>query len=120
MVVYVVDTPRSAHAVTFMSNMLYACSILYKTKLPLLLVFNKIDVTRHEFATGWMQDLDTFQEALQQERSYMGTLATSMALMLEEFYNSLTTVGVSARTGEGLPQARPRPHHALHRTSRES
>ena len=49
-VVYVVDTPRCSSAVTFMSNMLYACSILYKTKLPLLLVFNKTDVTPHAFA----------------------------------------------------------------------
>jgi Conserved hypothetical ATP binding protein len=32
-----------------------ACSILYKTKLPLLLVFNKVDVTSHGFALEWMQ-----------------------------------------------------------------
>jgi hypothetical protein len=32
----------------------------------------------------------------------MGTLATSMALMLEEFYSGLTTVGLSARTGVGV------------------
>jgi GTPase SAR1 family protein len=38
MVVYVVDTPRCADPQTFMSNMLQACSILYKTKLPMLLV----------------------------------------------------------------------------------
>ena len=38
-------------------------------------------------------------QALQQERTYMGTLATSMALMLEEFYRSLHAVGVSAVTG---------------------
>jgi GTPase SAR1 family protein len=37
-VVYVVDTPRCAAPQTFMSNMLQAVSILYKTKLPLLLV----------------------------------------------------------------------------------
>lgn len=49
-VAYVVDTPRSTSPVTFMSNMLYACSILYKTRLPLVLVFNKIDVAQHEFA----------------------------------------------------------------------
>ncbi|EOD35527.1 hypothetical protein EMIHUDRAFT_426517 [Emiliania huxleyi CCMP1516] len=93
-VVYVVDTPRCSSAVTFMSNMLYACSILYKTKLPLLLVFNKTDT--------WMSDLDAFRDALQEEKSYMGTLATSMALMLEEFYAGLTSVGLSARTGEGV------------------
>ena len=49
-VAYVVDTPRTLSPITFMSNMLYACGILYKTRLPLLLVFNKVDVARHDFA----------------------------------------------------------------------
>jgi hypothetical protein len=37
-VMYVIDTPRSTAPQTFMSNMLQAVSILYKTKLPMLLV----------------------------------------------------------------------------------
>jgi GTPase SAR1 family protein len=41
-VVYVMDTVRSVNPVTFMSNMLYACSILYKTKLPFIVVMNKV------------------------------------------------------------------------------
>lgn len=49
-ITYVVDTPRSESPVTFMSNMLYACSILYKTRLPLVLAFNKTDVAKHQFA----------------------------------------------------------------------
>nr|XP_029147027.1 GPN-loop GTPase QQT2 [Arachis hypogaea] len=49
-VTYVVDTPRSENPTTFMSNMLYACSILYRTRLPLILAFNKVDVAQHEFA----------------------------------------------------------------------
>jgi len=49
-VAYVVDTPRSEDPTTFMSNMLYACSILYKTRLPLILTFNKVDVAAHQFA----------------------------------------------------------------------
>lgn len=49
-VTYVVDTPRSQNPTTFMSNMLYACSILYKTRLPLILAFNKVDVAQHQFA----------------------------------------------------------------------
>lgn len=41
-IVYVVDSVRSVNPVTFMSNMLYACSILYKTKLPFIVVMNKV------------------------------------------------------------------------------
>ena len=37
-VVYVVDTMRCMNPQTFMSNMMQACSILYKTRLPLVLV----------------------------------------------------------------------------------
>ncbi|URD83457.1 hypothetical protein MUK42_18697, partial [Musa troglodytarum] len=69
-IAYVVDTPRAANPVTFMSNMLYACSILYKTRLPLVLTFNKVDVTRHEFALEWMQDFEAFQAALDTYSSY--------------------------------------------------
>jgi len=43
-VVYVMDTARSTNPVTFMSNMLYACSILYKTKLPFIVVMNKVSI----------------------------------------------------------------------------
>lgn len=41
-IVYVVDSARSVNPVTFMSNMLYACSILYKTKLPFIVAINKV------------------------------------------------------------------------------
>jgi Conserved hypothetical ATP binding protein len=37
-VLYVVDTPRCLRPQTFMSNMMQACSILYKTRLPMVLV----------------------------------------------------------------------------------
>ena len=40
-IVYVMDTPRSTNPITFMSNMLYACSIMYKTKLPFIVALNK-------------------------------------------------------------------------------
>jgi hypothetical protein len=59
---YVVDTPRTTSPTTFMSNMLYACSILYKTRLPMVLTFNKTDVVPHAFAKGWMSDFEAFQE----------------------------------------------------------
>ncbi|RKP17485.1 hypothetical protein ROZALSC1DRAFT_10085, partial [Rozella allomycis CSF55] len=102
-ILYVIDTPRTCSPVTFMSNMLYACSILYKTKLPFILAFNKIDVVSHEFAVDWMTDFEAFQVALQEEESsYMNSLVQSMSLMLEEFYKHLNVVGVSSMTGEGM------------------
>ncbi|CAO3679369.1 unnamed protein product [Umbelopsis vinacea] len=103
-VAYIIDTPRTTSPATFMSNMLYACSILYKTKLPFILVFNKTDVVSHSFAVDWMTDFESFQQALQQDTTYMSSLMNSMSLVLDEFYSHLKVVGVSAVTGEGMDE----------------
>lgn len=112
-VAYIIDTPRTSAPETFMSNMLYACSILYKTKLPFILVFNKTDVKDWDFAQEWMNDFESFQEALMRKKNetqdggsteggFMTSLMTSMSLMLEEFYRNLRACGVSAMTGDGM------------------
>ena len=118
-IAYIIDTPRTTSTSTFMSNMLYACSILYKTKLPMILVFNKIDVKDASFAKEWMTDFESFQAALQNEEDsggfggvegmgqgsgYMSSLLHSMSLVLEEFYKHLKVVGVSAARGDGIDQ----------------
>ncbi|RKO95471.1 hypothetical protein CAUPRSCDRAFT_4708, partial [Caulochytrium protostelioides] len=99
---YVIDTPRSASPATFMSNMLYACSILYKTKLPFVLVWNKTDIKDHQFAVEWMRDFEAFQAALADDTTYMATLVNSMCMVLDEFYQHLSVVGVSSVTGTGM------------------
>lgn len=113
-IAYIVDTPRNSSPTTFMSNMLYACSILYKTKLPMIVVFNKTDVCKADFAREWMTDFEAFQDALREDQElngesgmgsgYMGSLVNSMSLMLEEFYSQLDMVGVSSFTGEGFDE----------------
>ena len=77
-------------------------SILYKTKLPFILVFNKTDVQPHDFALEWMQDFEEFQAALaahsgtrdaEGEPTYMNSLMNSMSLVLDEFYKHLKVGG---------------------------
>lgn len=115
-IAYIIDTPRTSSTSTFMSNMLYACSILYKTKLPMILVFNKTDVQDAGFAREWMTNFEKFQEGLREEEEkgvfggegfgggsgYMSSLLNSMSLMLEEFYSHLSMVAVSSTTGDGI------------------
>merc|ERR1719217_1795169 len=78
-VCYTVDTARCTKPVTFMSNMLYACSILYKTKLPFVLCFNKVDVLPYDFLKEWMEDYQAYGDALQKETSYVASLSRSMS-----------------------------------------
>lgn len=101
-IAYVVDTPRSSSPTTFMSNMLYACSILYKTRLPIVLAFNKTDVAQHQFALEWIEDFEAFQAAVSSDHSYSSTLTQSLSLVLDEFYKNLKSVGVSAVSGAGM------------------
>nr|CAH8845480.1 unnamed protein product [Trichobilharzia regenti] len=127
-IIYVMDTPRSHNPITFMSNMLYACSVLYKMRLPFILVLNKTDVIDCDFAIEWMRDFEAFQDALAGHNNqsedgrpsellaegdgaafhnpgvspYMNSLVHSMSLVLDEFYRDLRCCGISSITGDGM------------------
>jgi GPN-loop GTPase len=114
--VFVVDTVRCASSPnTFMSNMLYACSMYYRARIPLVICFNKTDVVSHEFAVEWMRDFEAFQEALDNAREtdsstettgFYDSLTRSLSLVLDEFYQQFekNAVGVSAVTGDGIDE----------------
>ncbi|KAH0894458.1 hypothetical protein HID58_056887 [Brassica napus] len=72
-VTYVVD-----YSTFYKPNYFY--DILYKTRLPLVLAFNKTDVAYHKFA-------------LESDNSYTSTLANSLSLSLYEFYRNIRSVG---------------------------
>ncbi|WCJ26692.1 GPN-loop GTPase QQT2 [Euphorbia peplus] len=88
-----VDTPGQIE--------IFTC-ILYKTRLPLVLAFNKTDIAQHQFALEWMEDFEAFQAAVSSDNSYSSTLAQSLSLVLDEFYKNLKSVGVSAVSGAGM------------------
>jgi len=102
-VLYISDSMRCHSPTTFMSNMLNSCSVLYKSRLPMVCVFNKIDVAPCEFLKEWMDDFEAFQAAVDvDDEEYMGSLNRSLCLAMDEFYRNIKTVGVSAMTGAGV------------------
>ena len=104
LLVYVVDIPRCSNPNTFASNMLYAISIMYKMRLPLVIAFNKKDVEKETKVFDWIKDYESLQEALDNDTDYIASFSSSLTLVLEEFYKTIKYVAVSSKTGEGFDE----------------
>lgn len=78
----------------------------------MIIVFTKTDVESETPLVEWMQDFEIFQQALRKAEDeagpdgmgYIGSLVNSMALMLDEFYQHLSAIGVSSVTGRNIPE----------------
>lgn len=119
-IVYVIDILCMSLMLIFMSNMFYVCSIFYKMKLFMILVFNKVDVKDLFFVKEWMMDYEVFQVVFVEDENsnvfggveggdgvgsgYMGGFINSMSLMFEEFYFYFSVVGVSLFFGIGIDE----------------
>lgn len=101
-ILFVIDTVRSQNPTTFMSNMLYACSIVYKYKIPMIVALNKSDVIDPTFAIEWMQDSEVFEAAINKDPTYMACLNQSLTSALDIFYQDLPVVSISSKTGNGF------------------
>ena len=63
-----------------MSNMMYACSILYKTELPFVIVLNKADIVDHSFALEWMRDYESFLDAINSKPIFFVDFSNTITL----------------------------------------
>ena len=98
------DSSRCTNPTTFMSNMLYACSIMFKTKLPFFIVLNKSDIVDASYCIEWMTDYESYDEALKEDDTFSGNLSRSLSLLLDEFYEDLKAVPFSSLYGTGLDE----------------
>ena len=103
---YVLDGIRcTSNPQCFMSSVLYATSIMYKSQLPLLLVYNKADACDTNLLNEWMRDPKSLEDALNAHSdSYASVLYQNMSLLLSEFYESIGSVSLSAATGQGMEE----------------
>lgn len=105
-ILFVVDIPRCSHTPTFISTMLYACSILYRSGLPVVLALTKNDVRPADEIISWMTNNEKFEEAIDKEgdSTYFSDFNRSTGSIFSELYEAMPVVPVSGVTGDGIPQ----------------
>lgn len=104
-VVYCMDCSRvSGSVASHASNMLYACSIAYKSRLPFLVALNKSDACSPHQVMQWMQDPQLVTDAVAHDTSYVSSLTSATSMVLHAFYQQMQCVPCSALTGQGIEE----------------
>lgn len=103
-ILFVLDTPQCQNPQFLTSNLLQAVSVLYRSRLNVILVFNKTDVASHKPLVEWLSDINIFQHELDKGNHFAFTLSQSLNIVLQEFYEHLKIVGVSAARGDGIQE----------------
>lgn len=105
-VLFVADKVRCQNPNAFMSTMLFGVSVLFRVRLPLLMVFNKFDIAVDDAkCIEWLKDYDSFLSDLKQEsEGYINSLSRSLCLALDKFYKDLPHIAVSSLTGLNIDQ----------------
>lgn len=111
-ILYVVDAERCTNPMTFTASMIYACSIMYRLGLPIIVVFNKADlVPKEQSPVLWMRDHDLLSEEFRalldsapDSASYSEVFYDGVSTVLEEFYSLIESCSVSSHTGSGFDE----------------
>ena len=61
---FIIDSERASVPITFVSSLLYATSIMFRARLPMVVLLNKADVVRPTLAYEWIADVFSLRAAL--------------------------------------------------------
>jgi len=103
-ILYILDTVQCQNPQILMSNMLQAVSVLYRSRLRVILVFNKTDIISHSPLLALLSDVNAFQKELENAGNFSSALTQTLNLVLQEFYENLDIIGVSATRGNGVDE----------------
>ena len=103
-ILFSIDSVRcTADPLCFMSCILYATSIMCKTQLPMVLLFNKKDACDTDKLFRWMRDPKSFEDDMTKHSdSYASVLNRNLSVILSEFYETMRCISVSSGSGEGI------------------
>lgn len=97
-ILFLCDSNECKNPSVFICSMMYALLIKERFSVPLILIFNKIDIS--PIPVDYF-DLDNLILELNKNESMNNSLIQSMALHFIEYYEKLEYVGISAKKGIG-------------------